>query len=421
MIRDYLDKYCEILNRQIWEGYSAYSILVDLKHYLPQLKSEILLNCLNYDIDKKAEFLNYVANEIKTYTQKIDFDEKDLNKWLTAYKITLDKVVNANLGKEPIYFALEGNNEKSKSKTSDINFDNHDLFMLQNDFMQYFCKLFATEVINFCNENQPIKSPIVKESTHINKPFKDEYLKVFCKEINNERVIKETCFSLIYDSIIHYIPYFENEVMENLLLLNTDKKDDYLNFAIDTIKKTQFSDCDEKVIEKWLNKYNSSTSEFPNFENKELKHWLNRYYNGYADDPKDYDYILDIQIDFYCYAAGLEAQKMISFLESKKSTSTNNALLQSETTEKVKWIGKPSQLGFIIGKLADLGYIEAPKHNNGEINFTKFAALVNNTFEVNTTNNTLSKYLNLESEKGSETVRKFNDNGFDIPHLKTIS
>ena len=48
-------------------------------------------------------------------------------------------------------------------------------------------------------------------------------------------------------------------------------------------------------------------------------------------------------------------------------------------------------------------------------------SIFKNTFDVETTESTLSKYLNLESEKGSETVRKFNDNGFDIPHLKTIS
>ena len=419
MVREYLDKYCELLNRQIWEGFSAYSILVDLKHYLPQLKSEILLNCLNYETDKKVEFLNYVANEIKTYTQKINFDEKDLNKWLTAYNITLDKVVNGNIGKEPIYIALEGNSKKSEA--SDNSFDNHDLFMLQNDFMQYFGKLFATEVIKFCNENKPIPTPIVKESTNINKPFKDEYLKVFCKEISNERAIKETCFSLIYETITHYVPYFENEILENLLLLSTDKKDDYLNFAIDTIKKTEFSHYDEKVIEKWLKKYNSTVEEFPNFKNEDLIHWLKRYYNGYADSPNDYDYILDIQYDFYYYAAGLEAQKMISFLESKKSNASKSIENNTENTEKIKWIGKPSQLGFIIGKLTELGYIDAPKRINRDINYTQFAKQVKNTFDVDTTESTLSKYLNLESEKGQETDRKFNENGFNIPSIIEVS
>ena len=93
----------------------------------------------------------------------------------------------------------------------------------------------------------------------------------------------------------------------------------------------------------------------------------------------------------------------------------------TNSNEKLKWIGKPSQLGFIIGKLADLGYIDTPKRLNGEINYKQFANLVNNTFEVNSTNDTLSKYLNLESEKGKETVRKFDNYDFKIPHIKEIS
>lgn len=419
MIREYLDKYCDILSKQVWEEYSAYAILVDLKHFLPQLKSEILLNCLNYDANKKTEYLSYVANEIKTYTSNINFDEQELNKWLKHFNITLEHIVSGRIGKEPIYHIL--NADYSKYEASNGSLEKHDLFMLQNDFLVYFGKLYAKEVINFCNENKPEKAPIVKESNQINKPFKDEYLTIFCREISTERQIKETCFDLVYQSMEHYIPYFENEVMENLLLLNSDKKDDYLNFVIDTISKTPYSDYNEELIANWLKKYNASIDEFPNFENEDLKHWLNRYYNGYADSPTDYDFILDIQMDFYYYAAGLLANKMINYLNSKKSTNAIKVNSSETTNEKIKWIGKPSQLGFIIGKLADLGYIEAPKRPNGDINFTKFAALVSNTFDVDTTESTLSKYLNLDSEKGSETARKFSDNGFDIPHIKQIS
>jgi hypothetical protein len=205
------------------------------------------------------------------------------------------------------------------------------------------------------------------------------------------------------------------------LILSSDKKDDYINYVIDTIQKTKFSDYDEEVIAKWLKKYNSSIDEFPDFANDDLRHWLKRYYNEYADKPSDLDYILDIQIDFYCYAAGLEVKKMISFLQSKKSTSTKFNENQPETTEKIKWIGKPSQLGFIIGKLAELGYIDAPKRINRDINYTQFAKQVNNTFDVETTESTLSKYLNLESEKGQETDRKFNENGFNIPSIIEVS
>jgi DNA-dependent RNA polymerase auxiliary subunit epsilon len=68
-----------------------------------------------------------------------------------------------------------------------------------------------------------------------------------------------------------------------------------------------------------------------------------------------------------------------------------------------------------------MGYIESPLKKDGEINYTQLAKLVKETFETETTESTLSKYLNLESEKGQETVRKFNSNNFNIPHLKTIS
>jgi hypothetical protein len=41
-----------------------------------------------------------------------------------------------------------------------------------------------------------------------------------------KRIIKETCFDLVYDGM-HYIPYLETEVIENLLLLGNDKREDY--------------------------------------------------------------------------------------------------------------------------------------------------------------------------------------------------
>lgn len=165
------------------------------------------------------------------------------------------------------------------------------------------------------------------------KTFKDEYLNVFCKEISDERVIKECCFDLIYEGIIHYVPYLETEVIENLLHLGNDKRDDYLNFTVDKIKKTPFIDKEKINIDKWLKKYNVTIDEFPKFSNDKLNNWLKRYYNGYSETPNDLDFILDIQIDFYCYAAMVEANKMIAFLESKR-TNSNNAMSNIENSNE---------------------------------------------------------------------------------------
>jgi hypothetical protein len=169
------------------------------------------------------------------------------------------------------------------------------------------------------------------------KQFKDEYLNVFCKELSDERIIKETCFDLVYDGIVHYIPYLETEVIENLLLLGNDKREDYLNFAIDKIKKTPHVGNDKIDIDKWLKKYNVAIDKFPKFSNDELNHWLKRYYNGYSETPEDLDFILDIQIDFYCYAAMIEGNKMIEFLESKRANANKiSSKIENNETEIAK-------------------------------------------------------------------------------------
>lgn len=417
MEETYFQSFLNLLdNNVVLKESTAIGVMFQFRKYIKKIKSEVLVE-IQTKGDNRNDYLDYLINEIEQQDYLKDIGVSYVQKWLDEYQITIEEIFNINRQENAIENVIDShyNDMEAFSPEKDK------ALQVQTDFLYYFCKYYADELIGYLNglKHQKSKNETMPQPTV--KPFKDEYLKIFCKEISNERSIKETCFSLIYDSITHYVPYFENEILENLLLLSTDKKDDYLNFAIDTIKKTEYSDYDEKVILKWLVKYNSSIDEFPNFKNEELNHWLKRYYNGYADSPRDYDFILDIQIDFYCYAAGLEAQKMIAYLESKKSTASKNIENKITTIEQIKWIGKPSQLGFIIGKLAELGYIDAPTKPNGDINFTQFAKLVNNTFNVETTEATLSKYLNLESEKGSETVRKFNDNGFDIPHIKQIS
>ena len=88
---------------------------------------------------------------------------------------------------------------------------------------------------------------------------------------------------------------------------------------------------------------------------------------------------------------------------------------------KLKWSGKPSQLGYIIGQLAQLGYIEPPKRDNGEINFTQFSKDILRIFKTETTQGTLSAYLNINNEKSQETHRNFEKAKFNIPHKKAVS
>ena len=205
--------------------------------------------------------------------------------------------------------------------------------------------------------------------------FKEEYLITFCKEISDERVIRETSFMSSYElGITHFTPYLESEIIENLLILPNDKKDDYINFVMDKISKTPYASLPENFIDRWLVSYDSDISEFPYFSNKELSDLLNKNYKGYYMDPHEQILIEDIQIDFFCYASMLEVKKMIDFLESKKTNNNSNKEKSSDasTKEKVvptynKILKSFEELYEIEGKIAEEEYYDF-QHNINSFN-----------------------------------------------------
>ena len=231
----------------------------------------------------------------------------------------------------------------------------------------------------------------------------------------------------LYDyGLTHYTPYLESEITENLLILDKDKKEDYLSYVLDKVTKTPFASISNDFIDKYIQEYDVDINDFPNFKNKELNDALETYYQGmHYTTHQEQHKLLCIQIDFYCYASMLEVKKIVEFIETKsvKQNVKNQPIKQGilEPKSKLKWLGKPSHLGFIISSLTDLGYIEAPLRQNGDINYTQFAKLVKQTFDIDTTESTLSKYLNTDSEKGQEPMRKFEQNGFNIPHKNIVS
>ncbi|WP_439152261.1 hypothetical protein [Winogradskyella sp.] len=419
------DKFCELLSDEdILRKSTAFGVAKKFQNFILEIKSQVLKELMNR-AENQDVYLEFLINEIEKQDYVKDTGINYINKWLKEYNITIDAILEYEDYRAPIFAVLDRhyNDMEAFSEEKDK------AFLVQTDFLNYFCCIYANQLIEFLKSKMPkIKPQKQAQIPNPNaKPFKDEYLNVFCKEINvDERVIKNTSFMQAYDyGITHYRPYLESEITENLLLLDKDKKEDYLEYIKDKVSKTIFADIPEDFIDRWITQYEVDINEFPKFSNKELDQLLSMCYTGYYQEPKTQDLIEDIQIDFYCYACMLEVKKITEFIESKseKSNININPMKEeiSEPISRLKWIGKPSQLGFIISSLVDLGYIEAPLKIDGEINYTQFAKLVNQTFDVNTTESTLSKYLNTDSEKGQEPMRKFKQNGFNIPHIKTVS
>lgn len=123
-------------------------------------------------------------------------------------------------------------------------------------------------------------------------------------------------------------------------------------------------------------------------------------------------YLTDNYIGLACYCGIMkfakEGQRMI------ESEEGNNI----EIGKPLIWGGKVANLGYIMGLLADNGYIDAPRKRDGEINYNEFARKISNAFDFDGNNiGTLAKALNIENNNMNNDSKDL----FKIPHIKSIS
>lgn len=92
--------------------------------------------------------------------------------------------------------------------------------------------------------------------------------------------------------------------------------------------------------------------------------------------------------------------------EDQSHLPPNNELIKTKNP-KLKWMGKPSQFGFIIDLLIQGGYLEKPTSS-----FSKDANLYLQHFDIDTTEATLAKELS----EGSNNLATKNRKKIIIPH-----
>ncbi|WP_304144586.1 hypothetical protein [Mesoflavibacter zeaxanthinifaciens] len=351
----YFDRFCNILSDEvILKTSTAYGVSRTLKTLLKEIQSEVLKKLFNLK-EGKNDYLDYLINEVEKqdYIKEIHF--KNIQKWLDEYNTTLEELEELDHSK-PIAKVLDAhyNDMVPYSPEKDK------AFLLQSDFLNYYCLTYANKLIMFLKSKKNTDSKKSNDMTNINiKPFKDEYLIAFCKEISDERAVKQNAFMQLYDNgITHFTPYLESEITENLLILDKDKKEDYLNYVIGKISKTPYANISEDIISQHIKEYGVDINEFPKFNNKELNIALKTYYQGMPHmTHQEQHNLLSIQIDFYCYACMLEAQKIIQFANSKKLTTDKTQANTKQSPNKAKQLS----INQIVLLLQEIGFFTHPK------------------------------------------------------------
>lgn len=240
------------------------------------------------------------------------------------------------------------------------------------------------------------------------------FLNSFIEICNTKKGIDCSGFMFVYENHIITSGYdLKKEIIETLLLTSDSDRKLYLEYVNERLEFEIDDEINSFRLDTWVSEYNLNKDKFPFTDHPTIVDMLNVTTEFSDIEKSELEKIAQLQRDFYIHACFLELQKILEFIDDQYNI--------TDGSNKLNWIGKPSQIGFIIGKLAEYGYIEPPIKKDGEINYTKFAELVLENFNVSTTGASLSKYLNSESEKGQEPARQFEKNNFYLPQSKEVS
>lgn len=231
-----------------------------------------------------------------------------------------------------------------------------------------------------------------------------------------------------------------SEIYINLSTKDPEQLETFLHFNIEATKfklKTIKSDF---YIDSNLSRYNSAIdtdnkilnilaiyifkhSKEPDFEiDKEILSVIKdtqinsseaKYLFKYFYDRFEAISFLPLALFNIGYQFFLDLRKIKHMVEEIKAGNLLNS--------KIKWSTTKTHIGFIIGTLAHHEYIEPPRNKNGEINYTAFAKLIKQNFEIEISDDTLRKYLNPNDDKYIESKKIFEQEKFYLPHSKLTS
>ncbi|WP_369765267.1 hypothetical protein [Flavobacterium sp. WC2429] len=241
--------------------------------------------------------------------------------------------------------------------------------------------------------------------------------------INTVRSLFEDALSEIYIKLSSQDP----ENFESFLIFNIEA----VKLKLKILKADYYVESKQSRYYSVIEQYSEINEiEFSDFTNWNVETKIQDYFYEFSRnfkyskiDSLDYlEFIFDRAntLSFLPYSLFLIAHKFVVEL-IKIQGIVNELKEEKQVNPRIKWSGKKTHIGFILGNLALNGFIEAPKNKNQEINFTAYAKLIKQNFEVDVDQDTLRKYLNPEDDKYEENKKSFDKAKFNMPNIIEVS
>lgn len=273
-----------------------------------------------------------------------------------------------------------------------------------------------TESIDFTKYHLPVK---YQNYYHYELKFNNIHLKRR-EIINNVKQLYQDALSEIYVNLTSKDPeYFDAFLTFNIEAVKLKLKILKADFYIDSMQSRYYSIIDDN----------------PETQNLDSIYQIKTDRDKFEIDDKIYKLIKDSEfksVQSLYYPLGLNYRsKSLCFipfslfhigykfiLELIKIQQLVNELKEAKyVNPKIKWNGKKTHIGYILGILAQKGYVDAPKNKNGEINHSAFARLIKQNFDVDVDSESLRKYLNPADDKYEENKKSFDKAKFNIPDI----
>jgi hypothetical protein len=329
MAETYFERFCKILDdNTILKKSTAIGVMVDLKYCIKEIKSEVLLELQNKG-ESKNDYLDYLINEIEKQDYIKEADISYIQKYLEQYNITISEIFDMNFMKNLIVSKID----RHYDDMIPFSPEKDEAFIIQSNFLNYFCKYYADELITFLKLKKTNQTLYLENQIKlINKPFKDEILETFLEEINNINDLYKYTFIQCYDfGIKKFTDSLILEIKENILLLPQEKIKIYLEYVIDKIKSSNNYSNEDIYLEKWINKYNVLQQDFPYLENSEINNLITKSITYHLWDEEDKLLMESIQLDFFYYAIKTESDKVINYINSFSNPVIENKISSKKT------------------------------------------------------------------------------------------
>lgn len=281
--------------------------------------------------EEKIEKINTLLNQLYVESKKAMYNFFDAP--FSVYKYLLDLRLNIYLfnyedaseidffEEELIYYSNPSENRKITKDNDTVYY--HKFLNNQKKFNHSLKRKIEIIEYEINKLGHTVRNDkIIKKSNHksdISNVKLDDFIKLMS---NSNEIEYSSLISLHYNKMFNVKEELKLEIGQNLLKLESNKKEIYIDVLQNNLQNLPNSNLDTNQLNKWLKKYNVELSNFPEFNRGKLYDDLMEFDSIYGDKICKSPNILEVQKDFYNYSAFIYINEIKDFV-SKYSLKKN--------------------------------------------------------------------------------------------------